>query len=278
MTLRLDGAGLIHPNGFEALRPSSLVVGCGERVAVIGPSGAGKTSLIRLIATSIRPTCGSLSVLGCDPWMIPGQKLRRLRARIGVIHQVPPIPGRLRVVTAVLAGKLGEWSLAKSTLSLIYPGDIAGARSALARVDLEDRLFDRFDRLSGGQMQRVGVARTLYQAPELILADEPVSSLDPALADMTVQELVTDAIDRRATLIASLHAVDLALKWFPRVIGLKAGTVAFDLRAGNVTKAMLRELYLSEGAALPVQMPGEPEIDLWPRAMASPEVKRPLCS
>jgi phosphonate transport system ATP-binding protein len=123
----------------------------------------------------------------------------------------------------------------------------------LARFDLADRLFDRCDRLSGGQLQRVGIARVLYQQPELILADEPVSALDPTLADAALGELVADSERRGASLFASLHAVDLALKWFPRIVGLRAGEIVFDLPTARVSETMLRELYATEGGLLPTQ-------------------------
>ena len=170
-----------------------------------------------------------------------------------MIHQAPPLPPRQRVVTAVLAGRVGAWGFWRSLGSLAYPRDIPGAHEALARLDLSDRLFDRCDRLSGGQMQRVGVARVLYQRPELILADEPVSALDPQLADRTVGELNNDAQARGVTLVASLHAVDLALKWFPRVIGLRSGIVIFDAPPVRVSDAMLRDLYGAESPGIPTQ-------------------------
>ena len=125
---------------------------------------------------------------------------------------------------------------------------------------LADRLFDRCDQLSGGQLQRVGVARVLYQRPELILADEPVSAMDPVLANLTLGELCREADDRAATVVASLHAVDLALRWFPRIIGLRSGQLAFDLPAERVTDALLRELYASESASLPMQGAQTPSI------------------
>jgi phosphonate transport system ATP-binding protein len=253
MSVAAAGLGLVHPNGHRALDGVTLAVAPGEPVAVIGPSGAGKTTLLRLLDASLRPTEGRVSLLGENPWQLSARALRRLRARIGLVHQAPPIPPRLRVVTAVLAGRLGTWSAGRALASLLYPSDIAGARDVLARVDLADRLFDRCDRLSGGQLQRVGIARVLYQRPALLLADEPVSALDPALADAAVAQLVAQCRETGATLVASLHAVDLALKWFPRLVGMRDGKVAFDLPAADVTPRLLHALYATEGRVLPTQ-------------------------
>lgn len=251
MSFTLAGVGLTHANGFTALADVSLAAQRGERIAVIGPSGAGKTTLLRLLGAALRPTAGKISLLAADPWALSASGLRRLRSHIGVVHQAPPLPPRQRVVTAVLAGRLGEWPLWKSIASLIYPADIAGAREALARLDLGERLFDRCDRISGGQLQRVGIARVLYQRPDLILADEPVSALDPALARQAVNVLLRDAEARGATLVASLHAVDLALAGFPRIVGVRDGRIAFDRAAAEVSETMLHELYAAEGSELP---------------------------
>jgi len=252
----LDHVGLVHPNGHRALRQVSLRLAAGEQVAVIGPSGAGKTSLLRVAGTSVRPSDGRVEALAVNPWQLGARDLRRLRARIGMVHQAPPIPPRLRVVTAVLAGRLGAWSTGRALASLLYPADIVGARDVLARFDLADRLFDRCDRLSGGQLQRVGIARALYQRPALLLADEPVSALDPVLVDAAVGQLVAQAQATGATLLASLHAVDLALKWFSRIVGMREGEVVFDAPAGEVGPTMLHDLYAAEGAALPMQGSG----------------------
>ena len=253
MTLLLDRIDFTHPNGQPALRGVTLAAAAGERLAVIGPSGAGKTTLLRVLGASLRPGAGSVQALGADPWRLGTAALRRLRARIGTVHQAPPIPPRLRVVTAVLAGRLGQWSAARAMASLLYPRDIAGAREALARLGLADRLFDRCDRLSGGQLQRVGIARVLYQRPELLLADEPVSALDPTLADAAVGELVAQSEATGATLVASLHAVDLALHWFARIVGMRDGAVVFDRPAAEVTAAMLQALYAAESSVVPMQ-------------------------
>ena len=273
MKVELVEVTLTHPNGQTAVDRLSLAIAGGERIAIIGPSGAGKTSLLRLVGTAVRPSSGAVLLGDSDPWRLPRAALRRLRARIGTIHQAPPLPPRQRLVTAVLAGRLGQWPLWRSIASLVYPTDIAGAEAALARMDLADRLFDRCDRLSGGQLQRVGVARTLYQAPDLVLADEPVSALDPQLAAHVVGELVRDAQARGATLIASLHAVDLALRGFPRVIGIRAGGVAFDRPPAGITDAMLTDLYASESVRPPTQDDQPLELPE-PRTRA---VHQPLC-
>ena len=251
--LALQGAGFVHPNGQRALQAVTLSVGAGERVAVIGPSGAGKTTLLRLAAASLRPTTGQVAVLGSDPWALGAAELRRLRARVGMVHQSPPIPPQQRVVTAILAGRLGSWSAWRAMRSLLVPADIAGAHEALSRFDLGERLFDRCDQLSGGQLQRVGIARVIYQRPELILADEPVSALDPTLAHGAIGQLVAQSEATGATLCASLHAVDLALRWFPRIVGMRAGEVVFDQPAAAVTPQMLAELYANESAVPPTQ-------------------------
>lgn len=253
MRFELAQTGLVHANGQRALHSVSLAAGRGERLAIIGPSGAGKSSLLRILATSLRPTEGRISVLGSNPWQLSGADLKRLRSRIGVVHQAPPLPPRQRAITAVIAGRLGQWPWWKSALSLLYPADIAGPREQLARLDLADRLFERCDQLSGGQLQRVGVARVLYQRPDLLLADEPVSAMDPALADLTVNQLHSEAATRGVTLVASLHVVDVALRWFPRVVGLKAGEIVFDLPAVKVSDSVLRDLYASETGTLPTQ-------------------------
>lgn len=255
MSFVLDDVGLTHANGFVALAGIRLSAAQGESIALIGPSGAGKTSLLTAIGTAHLPSSGHMQVLGQDLPAVPSaRQLKALRSLIGTVHQSAPIALRQRVVTAVLAGRLGQWPLWKALASLAYPQDIAGARDALARVQLEDKLFARCDQLSGGQLQRVGIARVLYQQARLILADEPVSALDPALSLATVQLLVQEAAVRQATLVASLHAVDLALSCFARIVGIRDGRIAFDLPAAQVSQAQLQALYAhadGSAAALP---------------------------
>ncbi|MDO9618687.1 MAG: ATP-binding cassette domain-containing protein [Pseudomonas sp.] len=246
MTLRLCGASLSHGNGVHALRGVDLHIAAGERVAIIGPSGAGKSSLLNLLATALQPSGGDIQVLGEQPWQLSSRQRQRLRARIGLVHQAPPLPARQRVVTAVLAGKLGQWGLGKSLLNLLHPLDIPGVRRELAKLDMADKLFAQCQQLSGGQLQRVGIARVLYQAPELLLADEPVSAMDPVLAEHTLNVLCRHAEQHGVTLVASLHAVELALAHFPRIIGLRDGQILFDRPASEVDQTQLDALYANE--------------------------------
>ncbi|MBX3687527.1 MAG: ATP-binding cassette domain-containing protein [Rhodocyclaceae bacterium] len=243
MSFELARVGVVHGNGTVALENIELRARPGERIALVGPSGAGKTTLLRLLAASLKPSSGKLSLLGTAPWDVAPRELRKLRARIGMVHQSAAIAPRQRVVTAVLAGRLGRWPWWKGLVSWLYPLDPAGAQRELARLDLGGRLFERCDRLSGGQLQRVALARVLYQQPDLILADEPVSALDPALADLTTCLLNEEALERGVTLVASLHAIDLAVRYFPRVVGVRAGRIAFDCEAGAVSDGMLADLY-----------------------------------
>jgi phosphonate transport system ATP-binding protein len=246
MTLRLTQGSLRHANGVDALRNIDVQIDAGEQVAIIGPSGAGKSSLLNLLATAHKPSSGDIEVLGERAWHLSAHQRQRLRARIGLVHQAPPIPPRQRVITAVLAGKLGQWSLGKSLLNLLHPLDVAGARAALARLDLGDKLFAHCQQLSGGQLQRVGIARVLYQAPEILLADEPVSAMDPVLAGHTLSILSRHAREHNVTLVASLHAVDLALAHFPRIIGLRDGQILFDCPSAEVSRDKLDALYANE--------------------------------
>jgi len=253
--LTLSGVGLSHAAGPRVLDALDLHIEAGERVAIIGPSGAGKTTLLRLLATALQADCGQFSLHDGDPWRLSARARQRLRSRIGLIHQAPPLPPRQRVVTAVAAGRLGQWSLARSLLNLLYPLDSVGVRDTLARLDLADKLFARCDQLSGGQLQRVGIARVLYQQPELILADEPVSAMDPRLADHTLAVLVHEAQARSVTLVASLHAVELALAHFPRVVGLREGRIVFDRSASDIAPDELAALYANEQLDAPQFIP-----------------------
>jgi phosphonate transport system ATP-binding protein len=220
-----------------------MVVQSGEQVAVIGPSGAGKTTLLQLIACALKPSTGSLKLGDVNPWALSIKSLQKLRGTLFLAPQVPPLPPRQRVVTAVLAGRLPQMSLWASLRSLFYPAHIARADAALARFDLSEKLFERVDRLSGGERQRVGLARILTSDAQLLLVDEPLSALDPARSEQAIKALTDIATERKATLVATLHHVEMALKSFPRIIGMRDGQIAFDLPAPQVTPAHLHDLY-----------------------------------
>jgi len=226
-----------------ALQGISLQLGAGEQVAIIGPSGAGKTSLLQILACAQRPAHGALRLGGQDPWRLSTSALRRLRGQLFLAPQVPPLPPRQRVVTSVLAGRLPALSLASSLRSLFYPNDIPAAYEALSHFDLSDKLFDRVDRLSGGERQRVGLARALLSPASLWLIDEPLSALDPMRARLAMTALVGLARERQITMVATLHQVDMALTHFDRIIGLLKGQIMFDLPSAQVTPERLAHLY-----------------------------------
>lgn len=256
-----------RPGAPAALDGVTLAVAQGEQLAVIGPSGAGKTTLLHVAAAALVPTQGTVALDGASPWTLPRRDLQKLRGRLFLAPQVPPLPPRQRVVTAVLAGRLPALSLAASLRSWVYPDDIAGAHAALTRFDLADKLFERVDRLSGGERQRVGLARALLAPATLWLIDEPLSALDPSRARQAIDTLLDGARTRGVTLIASLHQVDVALERFPRIVGLKAGRVAFDMPAHAVTRDMLAALYGSEFERLDAPG-GSPPADAPPPPLA----------
>lgn len=247
MNILLENGAARHPaaraQAPAALRDLNLSVARGEQLAIIGPSGAGKTTLLHLLACALQPASGMLQLDGKTPWTLSRSELQRLRGQLFLAPQVPPLPPRQRVVTAVLAGRLPHESLWASVRSLFYPTDIALAARALARFDVADKLFERVDRLSGGERQRVGLARALASQASLLLVDEPLSALDPTRAQQAIESLTQAAREREATLVTTLHHVEMALRHFPRIIGLRDGTLAFDLPAAQVTPPLLHRLY-----------------------------------
>jgi len=247
-----------RPGAAPALQPITLRIAQGEPVAVIGPSGAGKTTLLQLLACALPPAEGELQLDGINPWALPRRELQRLRGRLFLAPQVPPLPPRQRVVTAVLAGRLPAMSLWASLRSLFHPIDMAAAQAVLARFDLTDKLFERVDRLSGGERQRVGLARALLAPAGLWLIDEPLSALDPTRAAQACATLVDEARARGVTLVASLHQVEMALAQFPRIVGLRDGVLVFDLPAEEVTPARLAALYAQHEDELHGTAPAPP--------------------
>jgi phosphonate transport system ATP-binding protein len=238
----VQATGLAKRYGrLVALSDIDLTVLPGERVAVAGPSGSGKTTLLYLLAGLIQPDGGSLSLVGRDLAKIgPGRELSEL---VGIIHQQFNLVPHLPVVHNVLAGRLGQWGILRSIFSLVSSQDREMAGNALEQLGIHDKINERTSRLSGGEQQRVAIARLMLQNPRIVLADEPVSSLDPARANEILQILTGLAGDSGGTLVASLHAPELIRKYFTRVIGLREGVLQFDLPADQLNGQVLEALY-----------------------------------
>ncbi|HYP18504.1 MAG TPA: phosphonate ABC transporter ATP-binding protein [Chloroflexia bacterium] len=239
---RLRGVGKTFGD-VQALSDINLEIAEGEQVALVGPSGAGKSTLIALMNGTLLPSEGELSVLGRDLSRLRPRARRAVQRRIGTIYQQFYLTGSLRVIHHVNAGHLGEWSFFKSILSLVWPLDVKIAAQALEQVGIPEKLYERTDRLSGGQQQRVALARVLVQDPQVILADEPISSLDPERS-REIMDLLRDLSRRTGkTLVTSVHTFHFARSHFDRIIGLRGGRVLFDAPAGDVTPAMAADLY-----------------------------------
>lgn len=234
--------------GARVLSRINLEVAPGTMVAFVGPSGAGKTTLLRLLNGSVRSDTGTVSVGGQAVQSLQGRNLRELRTGIGFIHQDLRLVPNLRVSQNVLSGKLGSQSLFQSLGMFIKPAarDLEEVHQLLERVGIPEKIFQRVDQLSGGQAQRVAVARALIQKPAILVADEPVSSVDPARAREILQ-LVTDICRQDGlTLCVSLHDPDLVRDFFPRMVGLRAGKIVLDCAPGDLTEAQLEQLYTLE--------------------------------
>lgn len=248
MSFVLHGVSVRHVAGAGkipafALNAIDLSIAQGEQVALIGPSGAGKTTLLHTLACAQQAESGAISVFGVAPWTLGHAARHGLRARLFLAPQTPPLPPRQRVVTAVLAGRLPQWGYWNAIASLLKPREPDVAFDALARFNLEDKLYARVDRLSGGERQRCGLARLLVSSADAFLVDEPLSALDPNLSLQTLATLKQEAASRNATLVCSLHQVDLALSYFPRIVGLRDGRIVFDAPRAAVTDVMIAELY-----------------------------------
>jgi len=233
----------------HALKGISIDIEQGEQVALIGPSGCGKTTLLRIMGTQIRPTQGNYNLLGTIPTNLTPKPLRKLRTRISMIPQHLGLVPNVRVLSNVLNGSIGKRSITSTLLNLLYQtkSEKEQCYKLLERTGIGEKMYDRTDSLSGGQQQRVAVARALYQEPAIILADEPVSSIDPARARDTIQLLTQLSKEEGITLIVSLHHLALAREFFPRLIGLRQGNVAFDKAPQELSEEECQELYQIEG-------------------------------
>lgn len=227
--------------GKEVLSIPELSLKSGEKVALIGSSGSGKSTLLGILSGTINTFKGDVYIRDLPIEVCISQK--KFHKKVGIIRQHFDLVGELSVINNVLAGLLGEWGFFKSLFSLFIPQEKKKAVSALTRVGLTHKLYRKTSTLSGGEQQRVALARILIQNPEVILADEPVASLDPKRAEDILRLLVKLVDEENETLIASLHSVEYAKKYFTRIIALKDGMIFFDLKPKEITEENLSSLY-----------------------------------
>ena len=238
--------------GRAALAGVDLEIRPGESLALVGPSGSGKTTLLRLLNAAVLPTSGSVEVDGRALAALAPGELRALRSRIGFVHQDLCLVPNVRVLSNVLSGKLGQQGFAASLRTLLAPPrvEVEAVARVLERVGIGEKLYQRTDSLSGGQRQRVALARALFQEPRALLADEPVSAVDPARARSMVELLAEVSRERGLTLVVSLHDIALAREFFPRLVGLRGGRVVFDKPTPQIDGPELERLYTLEGLEL----------------------------
>ena len=238
-----------YPNGVEALKPTSATFAKGEFVVLLGPSGAGKSTLLRALNGLVVPTKGDVTVEGTGSILASARALRKHRARTGMVFQQHHLIGRSSVLQNVLIGRIGKHGLVRSLLPLPR-ADRLIALKTLERVGLIDRVLHRADQLSGGQQQRVGVARAMAQEPEIILADEPVASLDPATAKNVLTDLHRICREDGITAVVSLHQVDLAKAFADRIIALSQGNIVFEGKPSALNGSALDLIYTAVPSAM----------------------------
>ncbi|MFQ3549332.1 MAG: phosphonate ABC transporter ATP-binding protein [Armatimonadota bacterium] len=249
--LSIKGLTKIYPNGTHALKGIDLEVPKGQFVAVIGLSGSGKSTLLRCINRLIQPTQGQIILDGDDIVSASSKEIRRIRRKIGMVFQHFNLVHRSSVLTNVLTGKLGYASSLPSLFHWFPPNFVDEARQNLDRVGLLEKESQRADQLSGGQQQRVGIARALMQKPDLILADEPVASLDPATAH-TVLDYLEKMNDEGMTILCNLHFLSLARRYADRVIALKAGEIVFDGTPQEIDDKRFKSIYGQEAVQVEI--------------------------
>ncbi len=238
-----------YPNGTKGLQHVNLKIEQGEFIAIIGLSGAGKSTLIRTINRMIDITDGQLIVDGTDVMTLKGKSLRKFRRKIGMIFQSFNLVSRATVIKNVLSSNVPDMPWYKVLLGIYSKDQKIKALEALDKVNILDKAYHRCDELSGGQMQRVALARTLAQNPTIILADEPVASLDPIMADVVMSDFAKINKEMNISILLNIHHVDLALKYATRVIGVRAGQIVYDGPTANVTQEVLDQVY--NGKAVP---------------------------
>jgi phosphonate transport system ATP-binding protein len=231
------------PNGHRALKNVSLTFAPGEFIAVVGLSGAGKSTLIRCVNRLVMPTEGRILVNGKDITGMGEGELRTVRARIGMIFQNYNLVRRSSVLRNVLAGRLAHLPTWRTLTGMFPAADMELAFRSLERVGIPEKAYQRADTLSGGQQQRVAIARALTQQPHILLADEPVASLDPPTAHQVMRDLKNLSREENLLTLVNLHFIDMAQEYADRVIGLRAGEVVFDGPGAGMTEADFEAIY-----------------------------------
>ncbi len=235
-------------SGTPTLTGVDLDICGGEHLAIVGPSGAGKTTLLRLLGGALFPIEGTVLMDGQSWSDLRGGVLREARSRVGFVHQDHALIPNLRVLHNVLAGRFGRSSRLQALRSMLWPrvSEQEAVLALLDRLGVGDKIFHRVDTLSGGEQQRVAIARALYQNPCVLLADEPVASVDPARARSILALLIEIATESDLTLAVSLHDFRLARELFPRLVGLRKGAIVFDESPEEVTEKVMADLYSLE--------------------------------
>lgn len=241
--IEFKNAGKTYPNGVVGLKDVTLNINQGEFVAIIGLSGAGKSTLIRTVNRMHDATSGKVIVDGVDVNSIKGKQLRKFRRKIGMIFQSFNLVSRSTVINNVLTSDIPDMPWYRVLFGIFTKEQKIKALEALDKVGILDKAYTRCDQLSGGQQQRVALARTLNQNPSIILADEPVASLDPIMADVVMNDFKRINKDLNITIIINIHHVDLALKYADRVIGVRSGEVVFDGPSDKVNQDVLDQIY-----------------------------------
>lgn len=242
--LQLHDVAMTFPNGVRAVLPISLSVPKGQFLVLLGPSGAGKSTLLRCLNGLLKPTQGDVTVEGLGSIFSNARTLRKHRIRTGMIFQQHHLIGRLTALQNVTVGRLSAHSTLRSLFALPLADRLLALQS-LERVGLLERALDRADELSGGQQQRIGIARAMAQKPQLVLADEPVASLDPATGERVLADLHRICREDGITAIVSLHQIDLARQFADRVIGLASGRIVFEGSALQLSQTILDQIYLA---------------------------------
>ena len=246
--LQISDLSLRYPNGKLALNGVSLSVGAGELVVVLGSNGSGKSTLLRCITRMLTPNSGAIRVDGEDFAKLNGEALRRARTSLAMISQNANLVRRRTVIANVASGALGRYPDLITALGRVPPAELVPARRYLAEVGLAEICWQRAATLSGGQAQRVAVARALAQRPRVLLADEPIASLDPEAAEDIMKLLSRLARDEGLAVLCVLHQPDLALRYADRVVGMRDGRIGFDLQPEEAAPELVRSLYLLEAA------------------------------